>query len=108
MTRWPAICLTDSVGSAGPGAWLGDGDPLGDPLVDPAGRGEGALDAWAGPGPERSHSGKRPATALAASATAKASARIAVPTRSQNCLLSMPLREPVAMADPAVARSRAQ
>jgi hypothetical protein len=44
--------------------------------------------------------------ALAASATARAIATIAVPTRTQNCVLSMPLREPVTVAGRAAARSR--
>jgi hypothetical protein len=90
------------LGSAGPAVLLGDGDPLAGPECP----GEGVLELPAGAGAERSHSGKRPAMALAASAIARAIATIAVPTRTQNCVLSMPLREPVTVAGRAAARSR--
>jgi hypothetical protein len=56
-------------------------------------------DAWA---EDRSHSGNRPAVALATSAAAKATAINAMPSRTQDDDLrnGLPLREPAAAAGP--------
>jgi hypothetical protein len=79
-------------------AWLALGDGLAG-LAAPAAAGRLALGSAGFPA-ERSQSGKRPATALEASAMTSAIAMTAPTARTQNCDLLMPLREPAAEAGP--------